>query len=311
MSTRTLILATRRSALALAQSRAFADRLRAQWPELSVDELQVVTTGDKITDRPLDAIGGKGLFTKEIEEALLARQAQLAVHSFKDVPAELSPAFVMACVPARADARDVLVAPASGPPLTLDTLPNGATVGTSSLRRAVQLRAARPDLSIVPLRGNVDTRLRKLDQGDMDAIVLAMAGLGRLGLSARASFVIAPETMIPAPGQGALAVECLADDDETRAWLAPLSDPETEIAVACERGAMSAVGGSCKVPFGAHARRVGDGISLAAFLANADGEGLARALRRAPWPKNVEGADAIGRDAGAELLAKLAGRPAQ
>jgi hydroxymethylbilane synthase len=299
-----MILATRRSALALAQSRAFADRLRAEWPGLSIEELQVVTTGDRITDVPLDLVGGKGLFTKEIEEALLARQAQLAVHSFKDVPAELSPAFTLACVPARADARDVLVAPADGPAWTLGTLPLGARVGTSSLRRAVQLFAARPDLSVVPLRGNVDTRLRKLDRGDVDAVVLALAGLARLGLSARATCVIAPDVMIPAPGQGALAVECLADDDETRARLAPLTDVEAEIAVACERGVMSAVGASCKVPFGAHATRVGDRLMLKAFLAHPHAGRLTHAARNAPWPKGPEDAEAMGREAGAELLLK-------
>jgi hydroxymethylbilane synthase len=309
MSARTLVLATRRSALALAQARAFARDLITRWPDVVVEELQVVTKGDRITDAALSELGGKGLFVREIEQALLEREAHLAVHSFKDVPIVLSDAFAIACVPPREDARDVLVGPAHAPNVTLAALAAGSTVGTSSLRRSVQLLQARPDLVVVPLRGNVDTRLRRVDAGAMAAIVVARAGLARLGLAARAGQVLPPEVMIPAPSQGALAIQCLADDEPTRALLSPLSHPETEIAVACERGVMAAVGGDCTLPLGAYARRRDGSLVLSAFLARADGSRLARAERSAPWPPDSRSAEAIGRDAGAELSAAV-GHPA-
>ncbi|HKQ71533.1 MAG TPA: hydroxymethylbilane synthase [Polyangiaceae bacterium] len=299
MSVRTLIMATRRSPLALAQSRAFAREVEARSPEVKVSELLVVTTGDKITDVPLANVGGKGLFTKEIEEALERGEAHFAVHSFKDVPAELSPKFEIGCVPRRADARDVIVT-RSGAPFA--DLPKGARVGTSSLRRALQLSMARPDLVTLPVRGNVDTRLRKLEGTEYDAVVLARAGLERLGLEARITETLAPELVIPAPGQGALAIECRAGDGATRGLLAPLSDPETEIAVACERGAMKTVGGNCNVPFGAYAVRLGTDIWVRVFLAEADGSRARRAERVAPWPDTAENAARIGREAGGELL---------
>src|SRR5882762_4013950 len=216
MNEKKLVLATRRSALALAQSRAFARELERITPGLTVEELQVVTTGDKVQSVPLAEVGGKGLFTKEIEEALAKGEADFAVHSFKDVPADLADAFVIACVPRRVDARDVLVTKSGA---TLAELPEGAKLGTSSLRRASQLLLARPDLVVAPLRGNVDTRLRKLDQGELDAIVLARAGLERLDLAARATETIDPALVIPAPGQGALAIECRADARATRELL--------------------------------------------------------------------------------------------
>jgi len=259
-----------------------------------------VTSGDRVADVPLTEIGGKGLFTKEIEEAILVGRAHFAVHSFKDVPATVSDRFAIACVPPRVDARDVLVSRATS---TFATLPGGARVGTSSLRRAVQLRAARPDLQIVPLRGNVDTRLRKLDAGELDAIVLAGAGLARLGLEARASETLDPELVVPAPGQGALGIECLRDDLETCETLAPLGDPSTRIAVACERGVMSSVGADCRVPFGAHARSEGGSMHLVAVLAEPDGSNLRRIDRIVPWPGSAQEAEAIGREAGSALRA--------
>jgi hydroxymethylbilane synthase len=294
-----LVLATRRSALALAQARAFARDLAARWPGLQIEELHVVTTGDKVTTVPLAEVGGKGLFTKEIEEALDREDAHFAVHSFKDVPAEVSPKFVIACVPRRADARDVLVTRSGA---TFDALPAGARIGTSSLRRAMQLELARRDLKAVPLRGNVDTRLRKLDTGELDAIVLASAGLSRLGLSHRATEVLDPKRFVPAPGQGALAIECRAGDAATRAALAALSDPETETAVACERGVMHAVGGSCTVPFGAYAFRDGESLRLSAVLARATGGPPKRLERSVTWPSSVAQAAEIGREAGKALL---------
>lgn len=302
MSPPRLVLATRRSALALAQARAYARDLAAHWPGLAVEELQVVTTGDKVTSVPLSEVGGKGLFTKEIEEALDRGDAHFAVHSFKDVPAEISPRFVIACVPRRADPRDALVTRSGA---ELRALPAGARIGTSSLRRAVQLALARPDLAVVPLRGNVDTRLRKLDSGELDAIVLAAAGLARLGLSARVTEFLEPTLVVPAPGQGALAIECRADDEPTRAALAPLTDPDTEITVACERGVMHAVGGNCTVPFGAYAIREGSLLRLHAILAGAQGEPPRRVERSVPWPSTGAEAGVIGREVGKVLLEAL------
>jgi hydroxymethylbilane synthase len=299
MSERRLVLATRRSALALAQSRAFARALEARVPGLLVDELLVVTTGDKVTDVPLNAIGGKGLFTKEIEEALDRGDAHFAVHSYKDVPAELAPRFTVACVPPRADARDVIVTRRGG---GLDALASGSRVGTSSLRRSVQLRAARPDLEYVPLRGNVDTRLRKLDEGQLDGIVLARAGLLRLALDHRATEPLDPARIIPAPGQGALAIECRAGDEATRAVLVCMSDPESEVTVACERGVMQSVGGSCDIPFGAYAVRVDGQLFVRAMLAT--GEHVRRIERTLAWPEDIATATRDGLEIGRSLLAK-------
>jgi hydroxymethylbilane synthase len=299
MSAASLILATRRSALALAQARAFARDLEAKTPGLTVTELQVVTTGDKVQTVPLAQVGGKGLFTKEIEEALDRGEADFAVHSFKDVPAELASTFVIACVPRRVDPRDVLVTRSGA---KLADLPAGAKLGTSSLRRGLQLSLARPDLAVVPLRGNVDTRLRKLDQGELDAIMLARAGLERLGLAARITETIDTKLVIPAPGQGALAIECRSADQTTRDVLGKLSDRESEIAVACERGVMKTVGGNCNVPFGAHASRRGSELVLLAFLAAADGKNPRHLERVALWPGTPEEAANLGREAGQSLL---------
>ena len=298
-----LTYATRRSPLALAQCRAFVARLTAQHPELTLIEEQVVTTGDKIQDRPLSEVGGKGLFVKEIEEALLERRADFAVHSIKDVPGVLPKGLAITCIPLREDARDVLVAPRHG---TLALLPAGAKVGTSSLRRLVALRAVRPDLEYVPVRGNVDTRLRKVDEGQYDAIVLALAGLNRLGLTARATEVLSPDVSLPAIGQGALGIESREDDAATRALLLPLHDADTTICVAAERGVMIALEGDCKTPIGAYAERVSNGASLRlrAFFANPDLTGLRSAERTIPWPTREDDARRLGLDLGATLKAK-------
>lgn len=293
-----LVLATRRSALALAQSRAFARALEKSAPEVTVEELCLVTSGDRTQDRPLQDLGGKGLFVKELEEALLDGRAHFAVHSIKDVPAELAPGLAIACVPAREDPRDALVS-RSGAPLA--ALPTGARVGTSSLRRAVSLRAARPDLAVLPLRGNVDTRLRKLDAGDFDAIVLAYAGLRRLGLGERATEVLAPEVSLPAIGQGALGIECVAGDHATRAVLEPLEHAETAVCVQAERAVMAAVEGSCKIPVAAHAMCDGEALWLRAMLADEDGSRLRRGERRIAWPSRADEAARAGRDLGDEL----------
>ena len=296
-----LVYATRRSILALAQCRAFVARLLTQDPALVLEELQVVTTGDKIQDRPLSEVGGKGLFVKEIEEALLERRADFAVHSIKDVPGVLPTGLLIACIPRREDPRDVLVAPKHG---DLASLPPGAKVGTSSLRRAVALKAARPDLAIVPMRGNVDTRLRKVDAGECDAIVLARAGLVRLGLEGRATEVLSPEVSLPAVGQGALGIECREDDTATRALLGKLHDLETSICVAAERGVLIALEGDCKTPIAAYAtRETGtESLHLRAFIASADGSALRRDETRVAWPASEHAAHAIGLELGRSLV---------
>ncbi|HEU4407924.1 MAG TPA: hydroxymethylbilane synthase [Polyangiaceae bacterium] len=299
MSGRELVLATRRSALALAQARAWAQGLLARRPGLSVRELHVVTTGDRITDRPLQAIGGKGLFLKEIEEALVERRADFAVHSIKDVPAELAQGLRLAAVPAREDPRDVLVSREGRP---FRDLPQGALVGTSSLRRVALLRRERPDLRFAPLRGNVDTRLRKVAEGECDAIVLAYAGLRRLGLGDRATEVLAPELSLPAVGQGALGIECREGDEQTAEDLASTHDPETSLAVSAERGVMVAVGGSCQVPVAAYARREGAQMHLRAMLADAEGNDPRFAEERFAWPADDDEARARGEALGRTLV---------
>jgi hydroxymethylbilane synthase len=295
-----LTYATRRSALALAQCRALVARLRGTDTALEMRELTVVTSGDRIQDRPLADIGGKGLFVKEIEEALLDGRADFAVHSMKDVPSVLPPGLVMAAVPAREDPRDVLVSPRFG---TLEALPRGARVGTSSLRRRVVLERARPDLVIEPLRGNVDTRLRKVDAGECDAIVLARAGLVRLGLEGRATQTLPPEASLPAPGQGALGVECREEDEALRRILARVHDTDTATCVAAERGVLAAVGGDCRTPLGAYAERHGSNLRVRAFI-SPDGRvaSYRDAERSVPWPAIPDAARDVGLAIGRELL---------
>jgi hydroxymethylbilane synthase len=296
---RPVVYATRRSLLALAQCRAFVETLRQTEPALEARELQIVTSGDRIQDRPLADAGGKGLFVKEIEEALLDGRADFAVHSIKDVPGTLPSGLVLACVPRREDARDVLVSPRYQ---TLAGLPKGASVGTSSLRRSVTIQNCRPDLNVVPLRGNVDTRLRKVESGALDAIVLARAGLVRLGLVTRATEVLGTDAWLPAVGQGALGIECRADDAEMRAVLARLHDPESAVCVAAERGVLVAVGGDCKTPLGAHAERTAEGLRLRAFVAARQEADLRRAQCVTPWPETEAQAHAIGLNLGKTLL---------
>lgn len=295
---RPIVYATRRSALALAQCRAFVASLRAAHPSLEAQELLVVTSGDRLQDRPLAEVGGKGLFVKEIEQALLERRADFAVHSMKDVPATIPDELMLACVPAREDARDVLVAPRHG---SLDTLPAGARVGTSSLRRMVAIRARRPDLNVIAMRGNVDTRLRKVDEGDFDGVVLARAGLIRLGLQARATEVLETDVSLPAPGQGALGIECRAGDDEVRSLLASAHDAETAIRVATERAVLDALGGDCNTPLGAYAERIGATMRVRAFVADPDGGHVRRGERNAEWPGDEAAARTIGRELGCSL----------
>ncbi len=293
-----LTLATRKSLLALTQARAWYATLVAAHPGLTIEELHVVTTGDRITDRPLQEVGGKGLFLKEIEEALMDGRAELAVHSIKDVPAELAPGLVLGAIPVREDPRDALVSRSGA---TLAELPPGSRVGTSSLRRATLLRLARPDLLYVPLRGNVDTRLRKVADGEMDAAILAYAGLRRLGLADRVTEVLSPDLSLPAVGQGALGIEVRADDRTTQDLVRATHDPDTATAVACERGVMLAAEGSCQVPIAAYARRDGDRLVLRAMLADPDGSRPRFVDRVAPWPTTEREAHTLGLDAGNEL----------
>lgn len=300
MAELTVTLATRKSALALAQSRAFARSLEAKNPGLCVNELLVTTTGDRIQDRTLNEIGGKGLFVKEIEEALLDGRADLAVHSLKDVPPELPNGLCIGCYPEREDPRDVLV---SREGLELSELRHASRVGTSSLRRRLQLELTRPDLRVEVLRGNVDTRLRKCREGVVDAIVLARAGMVRLGIADQATEVIDPAVMLPAVGQGSLGIEHRVDDARVAALLAPLAHLDTKMAVLAERAVMRAVEGSCQMPVAAYAVREGDEMFLRGLLAEPDGTRLRRAERRAEWPRDEADAERIGHSLGSELRA--------
>jgi len=298
---RTLVYATRKSQLALAQSRAFVASLVAAHPGLSCPEHQVVTTGDRIQDRPLSEVGGKGLFVKEIEEALLDKTADLAVHSIKDVPAELPSGLGIVCVPRREQPFDVLVAPRHG---SLAALPQGAVVGTSSLRRSVALKRVRPDLRIIALRGNVDTRLRKVDEGECDAILLARAGLTRLGLEARITETLGAETMLPAVGQGALGIEARLDDEEAIGRLAAVSDAESHVCVWAERGVLRSLDGDCRTPIGAYARREGQTMWLRAFIAEPDGSKFREGERKVAYPANADEAFKLGIDLGRDLASR-------
>jgi hydroxymethylbilane synthase len=291
----TLVVATRRSPLALAQARAWMRELEATG--VSVQELQIVTSGDREQRTPLSQIGGKGLFIKEIEEALVDGRAHVAVHSMKDVPGALAPGCRIACVPRRADPRDALVLRRAR---SFEALPRGARVGTSSLRRGLQLKRWRPDIEIVPLRGNVDTRLRKCEEGEVDAAVLALAGLVRLGLAERVTEILPPERCLPAVGQGALAIE-IRDEPSIAEAVGKLADPETTMSVSAERGIMIAAEGSCQIPIAGYAVREGAELFLRGMLAEADGTRPRWLERRVPWPASVEEAEAIGREMGREL----------
>jgi hydroxymethylbilane synthase len=292
------VVATRKSALALAQSRAFIARLAALHPSVTFEELLVTTTGDVVQDRALAEIGGKGLFVKEIEEALLDGRADMAIHSLKDVPPALLPSLSIGCVPEREDPRDVLVSRGAR---KLSELPPGSRIGTGSLRRRVQLLAHRGDLEVVPIRGNVDTRLRKAESGELDAVILARAGLNRLGWSERATENIEPEVMLPAVGQGALGIEQRSDDQAVSELLAPLSHPDTKILVTAERGVMHAINGNCTTPVAAFGVRRGGSLYLRAFLAEPDGSRPRRAEVTLPFPATPEAAEQIGKELATEL----------
>ena len=269
----TLTFATRPSKLARWQTNHIAKLLQQNWGDLVCEEVVITTQGDKILDKPLPEIGGKGLFTLELEQALLDGQVDAAVHSLKDLPTENAAGLTVGLIPKRADPSDVLVT-ASGQ--SLDELPSGATVGTSSLRRQAQLLAYRSDLNVKSIRGNVGTRIRKLEEGQYDAIILAAAGVYRLGLEQHITQHIPMEILLPAPGQGALAVQCRADDEETLHYLSVLADQTTQAAVTAERTFLAALGGGCSIPVGAYATKTGDGYHLEGVVAKVDGKTVLR-----------------------------------
>ncbi|HZT29328.1 MAG TPA: hydroxymethylbilane synthase [Bryobacteraceae bacterium] len=284
-----LVIASRGSQLALWQARWVQQRLSTLGVETRIDIIR--TTGDKITDVPLAKVGGKGLFTKEIEEALLEGRADLAVHSLKDLPTELPPGLALAAVPEREDPRDALVG------ARLADLPAGARVGTSSLRRAAQLRKLRPDLEIESVRGNLDTRLRKQEQGQYRAIVLAAAGLKRLGLEDRIAEILPPETMCPAVGQGALAIETRAEGAALEACRR-LDHASTRAEVTAERAVLASLGGGCQVPIGARATVARGRLRLFAVVVSPDGGQMVRAV----CDGSPEDAESLGSQLGARLL---------
>ena len=269
-----IVIASRASVLAMWQAQHVQNALRSLYPECDVSILSMSTRGDEILDRSFAKIGGKGLFVKELETALESGAAQIAVHSMKDVPMVLPEGFAIAAITAREDARDALV---SNRFCSLDELPKGARVGTSSLRREAQLHARRASLSVGPLRGNVQTRLRKLDEGAFDAIILAAAGLKRLGLGERIAALLSPEDSLPAPGQGALGIECLESRPDLIAALGPLQDVATAQAIMAERTLSKLLGGNCQVPLGAYAEFDAGALKLRAFVATVDGQQLLRA----------------------------------
>ena len=293
-----LVIATRESRLALWQAEHVQALLRARGHTVSL--LGMTTQGDQILDRSLSKVGGKGLFVKELEVALEEGRAHIAVHSLKDVPMELPEGFALACVMEREDPRDAFVSPRYA---SLEALPQGAVVGTSSLRRQVLLQALRPDLRIEPLRGNLDTRLRKLDEGQYDAIVLAAAGLKRLGLQDRIRTEFATTAMLPAAGQGALGIEIRSDRQDLMEALAPLAHQETWLTVTAERAVSRAMGGSCSMPLAAHGRLVQGQLHLEAAWGEPEGNApLVRASASAPVA-TLAAADALGVEIAARLRA--------
>jgi hydroxymethylbilane synthase len=286
-----LRIGSRGSQLALWQANHVATLLREQGHTVEIEIIK--TTGDKITDVALAKVGTKGMFTKEIEEALLEKRVDLAVHSLKDVPTELAPEFLLAAIMKREDPRDAFISVKYS---SLDELPAGARVGTSSLRRQCQLKTIRPDLEIFPLRGNVDTRLRKLESGEYDAIILAAAGVHRLGLDKHVRSRISADVMCPAVGQGALAIETRRDDRQTQTLLAFLNHADTRQAIECERALLGSLGGGCQVPIGAYAEKNGVQLTLRAMVGRPDGSEILREQA------NGAEAEALGRQTAQVLL---------
>lgn len=301
-----LVIASRESALAMWQAEHIRDRLMALYPNTVVSILGMTTQGDQILNVSLSKIGGKGLFVKELETALEEGRADIAVHSLKDVPMHMPPGFMLCCIGKREDPRDAFI---SNDFANLEALPPGSVVGTSSLRRESQLRARFPHLKIDPLRGNVQTRLRKLDEGQYAAIILAAAGLKRLGLGERIRALISPENSLPAVGQGALGIECRTDRPELEALLRPLHDADTAACVYAERAMSRALAGSCQVPLGGFAEVTGKQIRMRGFVASPDGKRLIRAEQNGsvdhPEKLGNEVAEALRAQGADEILALL------
>ena len=300
MTSRKLVIATRASRLALWQAEHVQARLLSIYPQAQVELLKLSTRGDEILDRSLSKVGGKGLFIKELEYALLDGRADLAVHSLKDVPVDMETPFELSTILARADCRDAFV---SNDYENLSDLPAGAIVGTSSLRREAQLKARYPELVIHALRGNLDTRLGKLDQGEYAAIILAAAGLERLGLSHRIRSRMTTEDSLPAAGQGALGIEILQSRSDLRELLAPLSCPETSVCALAERSVSRALGGSCQVPLAAYARLAGEHLRIQALVATPDG----KTIYRAELQGASDQAEQLGFSVAQDLIAQGAG----
>lgn len=298
-----LRIGSRASRLARRQAGWVGSRLERAWPGLRVEYRTFSTEGDRRRDRPLPEIGGKGLFTADLERALAAEEIDLAVHSLKDLPSEGDPRFDIVAVPEREDPRDVFVSPSDAPATDLDGLPPGARVGTSSLRRQAQLRARRPDVEPLPIRGNVETRISKLDRGEYDAVILAAAGLRRLGLWRPGMMPLDPPAWLPAPGQGALAVQGRARDEATRRAAAAIEDPAARAAVRAERAFLAELEGGCQVPIAALASVREGRIRLAGAVHPLRGEGPAYEGER---QGGVENAEALG----VELARTLAARGA-
>lgn len=294
-----IVIASRESRLAMWQAQHVRDRLAALYPGCRVEILGMTTRGDQILDRPLAKIGGKGLFVKELETALLDGRADIAVHSMKDVPMEMGAEFALVAICEREVPLDAFV---SNKYASLADMPPGAVVGTSSLRRESQLRARFPGLAVTSLRGNLDTRLRKLDQGDYDAIILAAAGLSRLGLAQRIRGTLAAELSLPAAGQGALGIEAAAARPDVAQWVAPLNDAATSACVRAERAVSRALAGSCEVPLGAYAQLQLSQLHLRGFVALPDGTRMATA--------DIQGAVDAAEQLGLELATLLRARGA-
>jgi len=301
MSDRIIKIATRKSPLALWQAEFVRDSLLALYPELTIELVKMTTQGDKILDTPLAKVGGKGLFVKELEQGMLSGEADIAVHSMKDVPMVLPEGLHLPVICTREDPRDAFV---SNHFDSLDSLPAGSKVGTSSLRRECQLRGNRPDLEVLPLRGNVNTRLAKLDAGEFDAIILASAGLKRLGFEDRIKEAIAPEQSLPAVGQGAVGIETRVDDVELNKLLAPLRCPRTWIVVSAERAMNRRLAGGCQVPIGGFALIDGDEVWLRGLVGKPDGTEMLYSDARA----KVEDAEALGEVIADDLLSQGADR---
>ncbi|MDB5812013.1 MAG: porphobilinogen deaminase [Betaproteobacteria bacterium] len=292
-----IVIASRESALAMWQARNIQARLAQLYPQCAITIHGMTTQGDRILDRALDKIGGKGLFVKELEDALANGSADIAVHSMKDVPMVLPPGFAIAAITERADPRDAFV---SNQYASFAALPAGCRVGTSSLRRESQIRARFPHLVVEPLRGNVQTRLKKLDDGQYAAIVLAAAGLKRLGLADRITAILTPEDSLPAPGQGALGIECRADRADICEFMLGLHDAATDACVRAERAVSRALSGSCQLPLGAYAQLEAGRLRLRGFVASKDGKDFVRAELTA----DAGDPEALGTELAAQLRAQ-------